>query len=49
LIQLITNAIDEKGLKATAKGNLPQKLCKEAIVEPFAKVWKPVSLFSRKG
>ena len=33
LIQLITNAIDEKGLKATAKGNLPQKLCKEAIVE----------------
>ena len=31
LIQLITDAIDEKGLKATAKGNLPQKLCKEAI------------------
>jgi hypothetical protein len=33
LMQLITGAIDEKGLKATAKGNLPQKLCKEAIVE----------------
>ena len=32
-MQLITGAIDEKGLKATAKGNLPQKLCKEAIVE----------------
>lgn len=33
LIQWITNAIDEKGLKATAKGNLPQKLCKEAFVD----------------
>lgn len=33
LIQWIANAIDVKGLKATAKGNLPQKLCKEAIVE----------------
>ena len=32
LIQLITDAIDEKGLKATAKGNLPQKRCKEAII-----------------
>jgi hypothetical protein len=33
LMQLITGAIDEKGLKATAKGNLPQKLCKEAIID----------------
>ena len=33
LLQLITGAIDEKGLKATAKGNLPQKLCKEAIID----------------
>ena len=33
LMLLITGAIDEKGLKATAKGNLPQKFCKEAIVE----------------
>jgi len=33
LMQLITGAIGEKGLKATARGNLPQKLCKQAIVE----------------
>ena len=33
LIQWIANATDEKGLKATAKGNLPQKLCKEAFVD----------------
>jgi len=33
LIQWIVNAIDEKGLKATAKGNLPQKLCKEAFAD----------------
>jgi len=33
LIQWIANAIDVKGLKATAKGNLPQKLCKEAFVD----------------
>jgi hypothetical protein len=30
LVRSITDAIDDKGLKATAKGNLPQKLCKEA-------------------
>lgn len=30
LVRSITDAIDEKGLKATAKGNLPQKLCREA-------------------
>ncbi len=29
----IVNAIEEKGLKLTAKGNLPQKLCKEAASE----------------
>ena len=33
LVQWITNAIDEKGLKATAKGNLPQKLCKESVID----------------
>ena len=33
LVQEITAAIDEKGLKATAKGNLPLKLCKEARVK----------------
>ena len=33
LIQWITKATGEKGLKATAKGNLPQKLCKEAFVD----------------
>jgi hypothetical protein len=30
LVRSITDAIDDKGLKATAKGNLPQKLCREA-------------------
>ncbi len=30
LIRSITDAIDEKGLKATGKGNLPRKLCQEA-------------------
>lgn len=30
LIRSITDAIDEKGLKATAKGNLPRKLCQAA-------------------
>ncbi len=30
LIRSITDAIDEKGLKATDKGNLPRKLCEEA-------------------
>ena len=33
LIQEIAAAIDEKGLKATAKGNLPLKLCKLAKVD----------------
>ncbi len=33
LVQWIADAIDEKGLKATVKGNLPQKLCKDAIVD----------------
>ena len=33
LIQAISAAIDEKGLKATAKGNLPLKLCKQAKVD----------------
>lgn len=33
LIQAISSAIDEKGLKATAKGNLPLKLCKQAKVD----------------
>jgi hypothetical protein len=33
LIQVIKAAIDEKGLKATAKGNLPLKLCKLAKVD----------------
>jgi len=33
LIQWIANAIDEKGLKATAKGNLPQKLCQAAFAD----------------
>ena len=33
LIQEIAAAIDEKGLKATAKGNLPLKLCKQAKVD----------------
>ena len=33
LVQEITAAIDEKGLKATAKGNLPLKLCKLAKVD----------------
>ena len=33
LIQWIADAIDEKGLKATAKGNLPQKLCKEVVID----------------
>lgn len=31
LAEYIVRAIDEKGLKLTAKGNLPQKLCKEAF------------------
>ena len=30
LVNSITQAIDDKGLKATAKGNLPQKLCRDA-------------------
>jgi hypothetical protein len=30
LVDNIVSAIDEKGLKLTAKGNLPQKLCREA-------------------
>ncbi len=30
LARYMVEAIDEKGLKLTAKGNLPQKLCKEA-------------------
>jgi hypothetical protein len=30
LIENIASTIDEKGLKATAKGNLPQKLCRDA-------------------
>ena len=30
LIQSIAEPIDDKGLKATAKGNLPQKLCRDA-------------------
>ena len=30
LIRSIVDAIDKKGIKATAKGNLPQKLCREA-------------------
>ena len=33
LIQAISATIDEKGLKATAKGNLPLKLCKQAKVD----------------
>jgi hypothetical protein len=33
LVQEINAAIDEKGLKATAKGNLPLKLCKLAKVD----------------
>lgn len=33
LVQWITDAIDEKGLKATAKGNLPQKLCRNAALD----------------
>jgi len=33
LIRAISSAIDEKGLKATAKGNLPLKLCKQAKVD----------------
>jgi hypothetical protein len=33
LIQAISAGIDEKGLKATAKGNLPLKLCKQARVD----------------
>ena len=30
LVNSIEQAIDDKGLKATAKGNLPQKLCRDA-------------------
>lgn len=30
LVRYIVEAIDDKGLKLTARGNLPQKLCKEA-------------------
>lgn len=33
LVQSISAAIDEKGLKATAKGNLPLKLCKQAKID----------------
>lgn len=33
LVKGIVDAIDEKGLKATAKGNLPQKLCKSLFEE----------------
>jgi hypothetical protein len=32
LAQKIIDAIDQKGLKATAKGNLPQKLCRSAAL-----------------
>ncbi len=32
LFKLMTDAIGEKGLKSTAKGNLPQKFCREAAV-----------------
>jgi hypothetical protein len=33
LAQKIIDAIDQKGLKATAKGNLPQKLCRSAALD----------------
>ena len=33
LIQWIADATDEKGLKATVKGNLPQKLCRYAALD----------------
>ncbi len=33
LVQWISDAIDVKGLKATAKGNLPQKLCRNAALD----------------
>ena len=33
LARWITDPIDEKGLKATAKGNLPQKLCRNAVLD----------------
>lgn len=32
LFYIIAEAIGDKGIKATAKGNLPQKLCREAFV-----------------
>ena len=37
LISSITDAIDEKGLKATGKGNLPRKLCQEAAKRYWSK------------
>lgn len=33
LARWIIDAIDEKGLKSTAKGNLPQKLCRNAALD----------------
>jgi hypothetical protein len=33
LFQMIANAVGEKGLKATLKGNLPQKFCRESAVK----------------
>lgn len=33
LVQWIADTIDEKGLKLTAKGNLPQKLCRQAALD----------------
>ena len=33
LVQWIADAIDDKGLKFTAKGNLPQKLCRSAALD----------------
>ncbi len=32
LLELLTDAIGEKGLKPTAKGNLPRKFCREAAL-----------------
>ncbi len=32
LFELLTNAIGEQGLKPTAKGNLPRKVCREAAL-----------------
>jgi hypothetical protein len=39
LARWIIDAIDKKGLKATAKGNLPQKLCRNAALD----FWKGLS------